>query len=220
MAALIIALILFVLTIVCYIQIITKAGYSPWWILLPLSLPVLWLIATADAFHGFSSGLGTFGVFDPQGIADQEKALGWLILLDIIANYVMLVAFAFSDWPVIQAARSQFPPPATPAAEVLPVCRSGPLAPPQPPARSADQWEIRRPRVPKASPPAGTSRGPSERANRATGTARYGRRSGSGAEATGWTSHWRNRSRWDPKGPQRRPTEQRTWRCPRPDADS
>jgi hypothetical protein len=108
-AALIIALILFVLTIVCYIQIITKAGYSPWWILLPLSLPVLWLIATADAFHGFSSGLGTFGVFDPQGIADQEKALGWLILLDIIANYVMLVAFAFSDWPVIQAARSRFP---------------------------------------------------------------------------------------------------------------
>ena len=109
MAGLIIVLILFVLTIVSYIQIITKAGYSPWWILLPLSLPVLWLIATADVFHGFSGGFGTFTLFDPQGIADQEKALGWLILLDIVANYAMLLAFAFSDWPVMQAARSRYP---------------------------------------------------------------------------------------------------------------
>ena len=50
MIGLVITLCLIVLAIVGYIQIITKAGYSPWWILLPLSIPVLWLIAVFTTF--------------------------------------------------------------------------------------------------------------------------------------------------------------------------
>ena len=34
----------FVVIIVVDVQIITKAGYSPWWILLPLAMPVMYFV--------------------------------------------------------------------------------------------------------------------------------------------------------------------------------
>jgi hypothetical protein len=109
MVSLIVFLVLIVLTVVGQIQIITKAGYSPWWILLPLSLPVLWLIATAVAFHGFSSAIGSYGAFNLQGVADEAKVLATITFLDVLANFVMFLVFAFSDWPVMQAARARHP---------------------------------------------------------------------------------------------------------------
>jgi hypothetical protein len=90
------------------IQVITKAGYSPWWILLPVSLPVLYLITIATVFQGFG-GIGTYGAFDVQGVVNEAAVLGLLTFLDIIANFAMFVVFAFSDWPVMQAARSRYP---------------------------------------------------------------------------------------------------------------
>jgi hypothetical protein len=107
--SLVIGVFLMVLTIVAYIQIITKAGYSPWWILLPLSLPVLWIISIATAFSGLS-GVGTYGLFNVQGVADSAEVLGVVTLLDVLLNFVFLLIFAFSDWPVMQAARSRHAP--------------------------------------------------------------------------------------------------------------
>ena len=209
MAGLIIVLILFVLTIVSYIQIITKAGYSPWWILLPLSLPVLWLIATADVFHGFSGGFGTFTLFDPQGIADQEKALGWLILLDIVANYAMLLALPFRTGPSCRPPGRGTPLAAAPAEERAPspAAALGSGSCPGPIGGSIGDPSV----LDFQGQPAGWYKsGSVGAANRAIGTARPGRRSGSGAVATGWTSRFSNRSRRVPKGPHRRPTEQHT----------
>jgi hypothetical protein len=109
MVGFVFSLILIVVAVVGQIQIITKAGYSPWWILFPLSLPVLWFISIAVAFGGLSSSIGTYGVFNLQGVADQAAVLGTVTLLDLIANYVMFIIFAFSDWPVMQAARARHP---------------------------------------------------------------------------------------------------------------
>jgi hypothetical protein len=109
MIGLVIVLCLFVLIIVGWIQIITKAGYSPWWILVPLSLPVLWVITISILFSGFS-GAGTYGFFDVQGVADGASIMGKVTLVDLIANYAFFLIFAFSDWPVMQAARSRHTP--------------------------------------------------------------------------------------------------------------
>ncbi len=106
MLAIIIFLILSAVTIVGGIQIITKAGYSPWWILLPLSIPLLWLINIALVFNDFS-GVGSYGAFNLQTFADQEQTMGIFIFLDLVVNFVMFLVFAFSEWPVVQAARSR-----------------------------------------------------------------------------------------------------------------
>jgi hypothetical protein len=103
-------LVLCVVTVVGSIQIITKAGYSPWWILLPLSLPVLWLVSIAIAYGDLSSAVGTYGAFDIQTVVDQAKVLSTLTFLDLLANYAMFLIFAFSDWPVMQAARARHTP--------------------------------------------------------------------------------------------------------------
>jgi hypothetical protein len=109
MIGLVITLCLIVLAIVGYIQIITKAGYSPWWILLPLSIPVLWLIAVFTTFSGISE-VGTYGFFNLQGIATEAKVWSVVAFLDVLANFAMFLVFAFSDWPVMQAARSRHTP--------------------------------------------------------------------------------------------------------------
>jgi hypothetical protein len=110
MVGIVLFLALCVVTAVGGIQIITKAGYSPWWILLPLSLPVLWLVDIAVAFNGLSSAIGTYGAFDLQSIVAEAKVLSTLTFLDLLVNYAMFVVFAFSDWPVMQAARARHTP--------------------------------------------------------------------------------------------------------------
>lgn len=109
MVGLIITLILIVLAVVGQIQIITKAGYSPWWILLPLSLPLLWLIALATTFADLSQ-IGAYGTADIQAVVAEAKILAVVAFLDLLANFAMFLVFAFSDWPVMQAARRRNSP--------------------------------------------------------------------------------------------------------------
>jgi hypothetical protein len=105
MVGIIIFIILTIVTIVGWIQIITKAGYSPWWVLVPLSIPVLWLIS-AFLLYSDLNGIGTYGAYNLGALESGEKTIGIFIVLDGIFNFVMFLVFAFSDWPVMQAARS------------------------------------------------------------------------------------------------------------------
>lgn len=105
MISLIIGLALFVVYFVGLVQIITKAGFSPWWVLVPLSLPILWFIEIAIVYNGFGD-LGTYGAVDVQAFADGGAGVGALIFLDVILNFVMFLVFAFSEWPVMRAART------------------------------------------------------------------------------------------------------------------
>jgi hypothetical protein len=98
-----------VLMTVAIIQIITKAGYSPWWIVLPISTWVLWILTLVVFFSSLSFSVHHSGPLDPTGVAAGVVVLvvlGWLLSL---ANVVAFFVFAFSEWPVRRAARGQMP---------------------------------------------------------------------------------------------------------------
>jgi hypothetical protein len=79
-------------------KVITKAGYSGWWILIPL-LPVFLMIATFAVFdlevHPLvSSGFTVFPSF---------TGIRYMLVIDIIGGlftWIMFLVFAFSAWPV------------------------------------------------------------------------------------------------------------------------
>ena len=61
--SLVIAIAVFAVIIVAYVQIITKAGYSPWWILLPLAMPVMCIVTFAVlANDSFGQAFGSSSV--------------------------------------------------------------------------------------------------------------------------------------------------------------
>ncbi len=105
MISLIIGLALFIVYFVGLVQIITKAGFSPWWVLVPLSLPILWFIEIVIVYNGFGN-LGTYGAINVQTFADEGAGVAGLIFLDVIFNFVMFLVFAFSEWPVTRTART------------------------------------------------------------------------------------------------------------------
>jgi hypothetical protein len=105
---LVIALAIFAVVIVAYIQIITKAGYSPWWILLPLAMPVMYFVTFAVLVHdSLHQPFGTSGV---TTLTNDFGFLGTIDFLVALANFVMFLVFAFSEWPVMREARSRRPP--------------------------------------------------------------------------------------------------------------
>ena len=107
--SLMIAIAIFAVIIVAYVQIITKAGYSPWWILLPLAMPVMYIVTFAVlANDTFGSAFGTSSV---TTLTNDFQFLGTIDLLVGIANLVMFLVFAFSEWPVMREARTRRPPP-------------------------------------------------------------------------------------------------------------
>ncbi len=104
MLSVVISVTIFVVTIVAWVQIITKAGYSAWWILLPLAMPVVYTI-TVVVFISDVSG-ASIGAVNVNSLSNQVGFLYVLDLLVVLANFIMFLVFAFSDWPVMQEARS------------------------------------------------------------------------------------------------------------------
>ncbi len=107
---------LFVLAIVLFgiWRVITRAGFSPAWFLAPLSVPVLTFVALAQAADGHLSPFKDFvalwmdSVFSLPAYTPQManlaggawyKIVGW----DVIANFVLFVAFALVRWPVAES---------------------------------------------------------------------------------------------------------------------
>jgi len=114
-------------------SIITKAGYSGWWISAPLSLIVLWVTAFLVARHA----LLTMRTINLNAELDASAALGVLIVLDGILNFVLFLVFAFSDWPVLRTgpARPRYSePPGAPGPG------GTPPAPPPPMTGKAPGW--------------------------------------------------------------------------------
>jgi hypothetical protein len=142
---LVIALAVFAVIVVAYIQIITKAGYSPWWILLPLAMPVMYFVTFAVLVHDASHQ--PFGSSGVTTLTNDFGFLGAIDLLVALANFVMFLVFAFSEWPVTREARSRRPPaggmtfvpprPAGPGAQTAFVAPAPAFAAPPPTARPA-----------------------------------------------------------------------------------
>jgi hypothetical protein len=105
MVGAVLVLAIVVVSIVGWTQIIKKAGYSPAWILVPLSLPALMVITLIVTFSNVSNSVGTYNVSTFQNSAGDAEVLGWLILLDCLVNFVMFCVFAFSEWPTTRGTR-------------------------------------------------------------------------------------------------------------------
>jgi hypothetical protein len=144
--ALLIFLGVLVLTYWATFRIIAHAGYSPFWIVLPLAplvLTVLCYVILWNDLHEIAFGT-SFGF---EGIGNVS--LYWhLDQLSIFLNWVFYLVFAFSRWPVSGGTATrdpQAPPPPRPVA----ASQAGPAS--APPARRAPVGVAR-----YASPPSTT----------------------------------------------------------------
>jgi hypothetical protein len=103
--SILILLTLTVLNVVAVFKIITKAGYSGWWILLPLSPPVLWLATSAVLANAANSPFSTA----TSASYDWANTVGLFVVDGVVffLSWVFFLVFAFSDWPVRRKFREQ-----------------------------------------------------------------------------------------------------------------
>jgi hypothetical protein len=88
--------------VAAYASIIRKAGFSRWWILLPGTDALLYLILTSLLF--FVPTTYVFGdtTLTAPATLDTYKALAIVTFLLGIASIVAFFVFAFSAWPIEQ----------------------------------------------------------------------------------------------------------------------
>jgi hypothetical protein len=89
-------------------RIAAKAGYSPWWALVP-GVAVGVSYATLAAVHSHAR----FGALSLHAVEHSARALAIADAACLGVTVVLLVAFAFSAWPAMAAARAQAPVQAT-----------------------------------------------------------------------------------------------------------
>jgi zinc-ribbon domain len=94
-----------VLNLVAIHRIITKAGYSGWWILLPIAPLASMLIGLAATAHAVRTG----------SVSHLLHTLaGWYVTTGLIflVDWIFFLVFAFSEWPVLGELRdlSRRPP--------------------------------------------------------------------------------------------------------------
>jgi hypothetical protein len=101
---------LLVLDFVAVAKIITKAGYSSRWILVPLAPVFLWLVSivllAVDVRTVF---IGDATVSVPVGLANFQ-ILEILDFLSVFVTWVFFLIFAFSNWPVSTQRREPMRP--------------------------------------------------------------------------------------------------------------
>jgi hypothetical protein len=95
-----------VLTLVASVRIVTKAGYSAWWIAVPLTALALQIMSL---ILGVSSLAGL--IQSPLGFNQTEydiaKVLAKMSLAADILTWVLFLVFAFSDWPALSGPRTR-----------------------------------------------------------------------------------------------------------------
>jgi hypothetical protein len=93
-----------VLNLVATIKIITKAGYSAWWILVPLSPIVMCVVTFAVFIYEVRTSLtGSVSDFNTTSLAVLWVLDGLCGLL----SWVFFLVFAFAEWPIQRQLRTQ-----------------------------------------------------------------------------------------------------------------
>lgn len=92
-AAVVVGLGFMILNVVAVFKIITKAGYSGWWVLIVGVPLVVWLVGGAVISHAARSSSSTFHI---------RTFVVWLVLdgTSLLAQWIFFLVFAFSQWPV------------------------------------------------------------------------------------------------------------------------
>jgi hypothetical protein len=93
-----------VLTIVTWVKIVTQAGYSAWWVLVPVTGVVLWI---SGFLLGASSlvGLERSPLGFNQAQYDAAEVLVKMAVVIYIISFVLFVIFGFSNWPALKGPR-------------------------------------------------------------------------------------------------------------------
>ncbi len=93
-----------VLNLVATVKIITKAGYSGWWILVPMSPIVMYIITFAVFIYkvrtSLTGGVSSFNTTSIAGLWVLDAVCGLLA-------WVFFLVFAFAEWPIQRKARTQ-----------------------------------------------------------------------------------------------------------------
>jgi hypothetical protein len=102
---LVIDLLILAVNFVAVSKIITKAGYSSKWIVVPLAPVVLWvatfILLVVEVRHVVAFGTS---VAQPVSLSSY-RVLEVLDVLSVVATWVFFLIFAFSAWPVGQTRR-------------------------------------------------------------------------------------------------------------------
>ena len=120
-----------VLFIAAWVKIITKAGYSGKWVLVPLSAGAFWLAAIAvgvgtfinslrsDDVFGSNNGVGSPATLNSTGL-DVAAVLAIIALILYVLSWILFFVFAFSDWPVLRQQNRGYASPGARPQEALP----------------------------------------------------------------------------------------------------
>ena len=94
-----------VVNLVATVRIITKAAYSGWWILVPLS-PIVMVVITFAFFVSEARTSLTGGVFN----FDARSINVGLLVVDFLCGllaWVFFLVFAFAEWPIQRQLRTR-----------------------------------------------------------------------------------------------------------------
>jgi hypothetical protein len=97
---LVVQLVLLVLNFVAVSKIITKAGYSPRWILVPLTTVGLWVVTFILLVVDVRTEIVGGGTLSVPVSLSSFKLLQGLDLVSVLVTWILFLVFAFSDWPV------------------------------------------------------------------------------------------------------------------------
>ncbi len=108
-ASVIIGLGLMILNVVAVFKIITKAGYSGWWMLVVVGPLVILLVGGAIISNAARTNSASFNI---------RAFVVWLVVdgVSIFAQWIFFLVFAFSDWPVRRQLRRGLHVPMVPVA--------------------------------------------------------------------------------------------------------
>jgi hypothetical protein len=136
-----------VLTFVTWAKIISKAGRSSWWILLPISAVVLWIMSQmlgVDSLTGLIRSPFGFNAAE----YDAANVLHKIALALVIASWILFVLFGFSDWPALHGFRPRAHPSAGDEGAPLPPSPDptspspDPTSPPPPRAQNPGWYQV------------------------------------------------------------------------------
>ena len=96
-----ISIAMWIVALVAIGRVITRAGFSAWWVVVPLAVPVSTYVTLAEV-HAHSR----FGALSYNALVHSHRPLVIADAACAVLVFVMLVVFALVDWPALRAVPS------------------------------------------------------------------------------------------------------------------
>jgi hypothetical protein len=99
-----VSILMWVIALAAVGRVVTRAGFSAWWVVVPLTVPVVTYVTLAQAHAHTRAGALSYNalVHSHRSLVIADAACAALVL-------VMLVVFALVDWPALRAVPAASP---------------------------------------------------------------------------------------------------------------